>query len=83
MWTSELELLHQLAHQSPDYEATMERDDIIINVAVAAGEMILIQLGLAIILGAYPCLTDRVVAFQERLEELVEAQLPEETDEDV
>lgn len=68
-----LEELHQYAHQAPGYEESIREDRQLVTVALSAGELILLDLGAALIMTLYPCLARESVAFIDRIEEIVNA----------
>lgn len=78
MLIDEIDFLHQGAHNTPTYEEAMEAEDVLINIAIARGELLLLLLGLAFVEANFPCLYPQLEKFQERLSELLDAQVPED-----
>lgn len=76
-----LEILHQLVHQCPTYEESVNKDEPLVTVALASGELILMQLGLSLAMAQFPCLVDPIYAMADRVEELFEAQWPDNGEE--
>jgi hypothetical protein len=67
--------LHNSAHQKMSYEETCaDVDGKFLNVAMSSQETYLVKIGLLLVGASFPCLYDAVVALDDRMLELMDAQ---------
>lgn len=78
MLIDQIEWLHQAAHNAPSYDEATEIEDLQIFLSIARGELLLLILGLALVQAEFPCLYAQIDAFQRRLSELVDVQVPDD-----
>lgn len=73
--------LHQLVHASPTYEQSVAEGKPLVHLQLAAGEINLIVLGMMLVLVNFPCLTNEVMSYIGRTEEILGVQLDWDADE--